>query len=65
MTRLAGHEGSVKAHKEAFLNDPINQTKVFSLSFKFRTSDGLGIAYYDRLRRYLCQIINGDVSRDH
>ena len=27
VTRLTGHEGSLKDHKEASLNDPINQKK--------------------------------------
>ena len=33
VTRLTGHEGSVKAHKEAFLNDPINQKKRYLAFF--------------------------------
>ena len=45
---LSGHGGSFKDHKNAFLNDPKDQKKVFGHFLEFGLLDRLDIAYCDR-----------------
>ena len=52
MAMLPGHEGSFKDHKNAFLNDPKGQKRVFCHFLEFGLFDRDDIACCDSTKRF-------------